>query len=57
MTNDKALQALNDRSQRYATEDKIDSTPTFVVNGKKLVGDVSMADMDKAIADAQAAAK
>ena len=52
--NDNAqLKALNDRVQSYIDKDGIDSTPTFVVNGKKLVGEQTMADLDKAIAAAQ----
>jgi protein-disulfide isomerase len=50
-----ALKALNDRVQTYTTRDGIDSTPSFVINGKKLVGVPSMATLDKAIADAQSA--
>ncbi|HVM99979.1 MAG TPA: thioredoxin domain-containing protein [Caulobacteraceae bacterium] len=56
VTDDKALLALNDQSNKYATDDKIDSTPTFVVNGKPVVGGDEPA-LEKAIADAQAAAK
>ena len=51
---DKAIKALNDRVENYAKTDGIDSTPTFVVNGKKLVGEQSMATLDTAISDAQA---
>jgi len=50
-----ALTALNNRVQSYTDKDGIDSTPTFVVNGKKLVGEQTEAGLDKAIADAQAA--
>ena len=49
-----ALKALNDRVQTYTSRDGIDSTPTFVINGKKLVGVPSMASLDAAIAAAQA---
>ncbi len=52
-----ALTALNNRVQSYIDKDGIDSTPTFVINGKKLLGEQSEATLDKAIADAQAAAK
>jgi protein-disulfide isomerase len=48
-----ASQALNERVQRYAQVDGVDSTPTFVINGTKL-GDldheVALADLDAAIA-------
>ncbi len=50
-----ALTALNNRVQSYTDKDGIDSTPTFVINGKKLVGEQTEASLDKAIADAQAA--
>jgi protein-disulfide isomerase len=52
-----ALTALNNRVQSYIDKDGIDSTPTFVINGKKLVGEQTEASLDKAIADAQTTAK
>jgi protein-disulfide isomerase len=55
ISDDAALKALNDRVQRYIDKDGIDSTPTFVINGKKLVGEQTEATLDKAIADAQSA--
>jgi len=55
ISDDTALKALNDRVQRYIDKDGIDSTPTFVINGKKLVGEQTEATLDKAIADAQSA--
>jgi protein-disulfide isomerase len=54
---DKALQAFNDRATKASAEYHVDSTPTFIINGKSMTGDFDMATMDKAIADAQAAAK
>jgi protein-disulfide isomerase len=57
INDDAALTALHNRVQSYADKDGIDSTPTFVVNGKKLVGEQTEANLDKAIADAQTAAK
>jgi protein-disulfide isomerase len=57
VSNDEALKALNDRVEKYAREAKITGTPTFMVNGKKLDGETSLADLDKAIAEAEAAAK
>ena len=57
VTDDKALLALNDKAEKYATDEKIESTPTFIINGKSYVGFQDAAAMDKAIADAQAAAK
>ncbi len=47
-----ALKALNDRVQTYATRDKIDSTPTFLINGKKLEGEQTLQALDTAIAAA-----
>ncbi len=47
-----AADALNARVARYA-KDGVDSTPTFVINGKKLAGldhEVQLADLDGAIA-------
>jgi protein-disulfide isomerase len=58
VTDDKAILALNGRSEKWATEDHIQNTPTFVINGKIYDnGFMSLADMDKAVADAQAGAK
>lgn len=48
-----ALDAVNERAAKYSTEDSIDSTPTFVINGKKLPEsdhEVTLADLDAAIA-------
>ena len=55
--NDDALKAFNDRVEAAAKQYNIESTPTFVVNGKQFVGYQDMPALDKAIADAQAAAK
>jgi len=46
------LKALNARVEA-AGKDGIDSTPTFIVNGQKLVGEQTLAQLDKAIADAE----
>ena len=56
-SNDDALKAFNDRVDAAAKKYNIDSTPTFIVNGKATTGYQDMPAMDKAIADAQAAAK
>jgi protein-disulfide isomerase len=53
INDDNALRALNQRAETYAA-DGIDSTPTFVVNGKKLVGEQSLTALDRAIAAAEA---
>ena len=57
VTNSDALLALNDRVEKESKEANIESTPTFVINGKQLVGYQDMPTLDKAIADAGAAAK
>jgi protein-disulfide isomerase len=47
-----ALKALNARVQRYVENDKIESTPSFVINGKPLPRsdhEVNLADLDAAI--------
>jgi len=44
-----ALKALNKRVEGYADKDKITATPTFLINGKKLEGEVSMAQFDAEI--------
>jgi protein-disulfide isomerase len=57
VTNQPAMDALNARVQGYAKDDNIESTPTFVINGKVYTGLQPMADLDKAIAAAEAGAK
>jgi len=47
-----ALKALNARVEK-AGKDGVDSTPTFIINGQKLVGEQTMAELDKAIATAE----
>ncbi|SFI69860.1 thioredoxin domain-containing protein [Caulobacter sp. UNC279MFTsu5.1] len=61
VTNEKNLKALNSRVEKYQADAKITGTPTFIINGKKAGGDdggeQSMAQLDAAIAAAEAAAK
>jgi protein-disulfide isomerase len=57
ISDDKSIQALNDRVQTYETRDNIKGTPTFIVNGKTLDGEQSLASLTTAINTAQAAAK
>ncbi|MFI4936690.1 MAG: thioredoxin domain-containing protein [Caulobacterales bacterium] len=58
VTNDAALKSLNDKVAGYAKTDSIDSTPTFVINGKKYDGPLDKLDeMSKVIDAALAAAK
>ena len=52
-----ALKALNTRVQGYIDKEQIESTPTFVINGKKLEGEQPLAALDAAIAADPKAAK
>ena len=56
VTDEKGLKALNARVEKYSKEAKIQGTPTFVVNGKKVGGEEggarSLAELDKAIEEA-----
>jgi protein-disulfide isomerase len=47
-----ALKALNARVEA-ASKDGVNSTPTFIINGQKLEGEQTLAELDKAIANAQ----
>jgi protein-disulfide isomerase len=47
-----ALKALNARVEA-AAKSGVDSTPTFIINGDKLVGEQTLADLDKAISAAE----
>ena len=47
-----ALKALDARVQK-ASKDGVDSTPTFIVNGNKMVGEQTLAQLDKAITAAE----
>ena len=50
ITDETAIKALNDRVEKYSKLDGVDSTPTFIVNGKKLKpGEISLAELDAAI--------
>lgn len=58
ISDDEALKAMNNRIEKYARSEKITGTPTFVVNGKKMdSGAATLAQLDAAIAEAEAAAK
>src|SRR5579863_2390005 len=57
VSDDKALKALNDRSDAAQKQYGIQSTPTFIINGKTYVGFQDAGAMDKAVADAEAGAK
>jgi protein-disulfide isomerase len=56
ISDDNALTALNKRISDSAQAAHIEATPTFVVNGKPVSG-ADMPVIDKAITDAEAAAK
>jgi protein-disulfide isomerase len=56
INDEKAIKALNARVQKYAEQDKIDGTPTFLIDGKKLEGEQSLDTLSKAV-DAALAAK
>ena len=51
---EEALNELNARVEKWATEAKITGTPTFDITGKRLDGEQSLAALDRAIAEAQA---
>jgi protein-disulfide isomerase len=51
-----ATAALNARVQGYVNNDKISGTPTFFVDGQRLEGVQTLAQLDAAIAHAEAAA-
>ena len=53
-----ALNALNARWEKYVREDKINGTPTFVINGKVYdKGEMSLPELDAAVAEAKASGK
>ena len=47
------LKALNARVEKAGKNDGVDSTPTFIINGTKLVGEQTLAELDKAVAAAE----
>ncbi len=50
ITDENAIKALNDRVEKYSKLDGVDSTPTFIVNGKKMTpGEVTLAQLDAVI--------
>ena len=51
-TDDAAIKALNDRVDK-AVKDGINGTPTFMVNGTKMDGAATLANLDAAIAQAK----
>ncbi|MDP1739039.1 MAG: thioredoxin domain-containing protein [Caulobacter sp.] len=58
VSDEKALKAFNARWEKYAREDKIEATPTFLFNGDRYdKGEMSMAEIDAAYAKALAKKK
>ena len=53
LTDDAATKALNARVQGYVDNDKIASTPTFVINDQRWVGEQTLESLDAAIAQAR----
>lgn len=47
-----AIKALRDRADRATSRDKVSGTPTFIVGGKILLGEQTLAELDAAIAQA-----
>jgi protein-disulfide isomerase len=55
---DAALKGLNDRWEHYVKDDGINSTPTFIINGKVYnKGEMTLTELDTAVAEAKAAGK
>jgi protein-disulfide isomerase len=52
ISDEKALNALNARVEKSSKDDNISATPTFIVNGAKLEGEQTLAQLDAAIAAA-----
>jgi protein-disulfide isomerase len=52
VSDEKAQLALAERVDRFQKQDSIDSTPTFIINGKKTAGEMSLPQLDAAIAAA-----
>lgn len=59
LTDDEAFKALEARVKKNSTEGKVESTPTFYINGVKQDFDaaVTLDQLSKAVADAKAKAK
>lgn len=52
ISDEKALDALNARVQKAVNDDHIEATPTFIINGTKIEGEQTLAQLDTAIAAA-----
>ena len=51
-----AAQALSARVERHLKADKIEATPTFVINGQRVEGEMTLPELDAAIAKAEGSA-
>jgi protein-disulfide isomerase len=49
LADQKGLAAVNARNDRHLNVDKIDSTPTFFVNGRRLADELAPGDLAKAL--------
>jgi protein-disulfide isomerase len=49
LADQKGLDAVNARNTRHLNVDNIDSTPTFFVNGQRLVGELAPGDLENAV--------
>lgn len=49
VSDEASLKALNDRVEKFSQQDKIEYTPTFIVNGTRLIGYQTMAKLDQTI--------
>jgi protein-disulfide isomerase len=54
LADEAAVKALNARVQHYLDRDKINETPTFVIGDQRLAGEQTLAELDDAIAKAEA---
>jgi protein-disulfide isomerase len=52
ISDEKALNAVNARAEKAATQDHIEATPTFIINGVKYEGEQTLAQLDAAVAAA-----
>jgi protein-disulfide isomerase len=52
ISDEAAQKALNARWEHYLRDDKVNSTPTFIINGKRYEGEMPMPKLDAAVADA-----
>ena len=53
VSDEKAQRAMFERVQRWVEKEGVNQTPTFVINGQKLAGEASLAELDAAIAAAK----